>query len=306
MELRQLGVFVAIAEEGSFTAAADRLNLVQSAVSATIRTLEAELSTPLFERTTRRVMLTDAGHTLLPEARAILEASRLAIDAVDQVKGGVRGTVAVGIMQASASSAVSVPKLVAGFQRLHPLVTVRVRHVGGSEDIATHVRDGELDLGILSLPGEESGLELTELGREPMLLACPAGHPLSERKTVSIAELADEPFVDGTPGWGIRTVTDRAFAAAGLKRTLRFEVNDGPSVAQFVAAGLAVALLPPSIASSEPSLRLVPIRGEQPVFRTLLGVPNGRRLRAAPLAFAAFVRDDVAAQQRRPRVSRPH
>jgi DNA-binding transcriptional LysR family regulator len=293
MELRQLRAFVAIAEEGTFTAASDRLMLVQSAVSATIRALERELGTPLFERTTRRVALTDAGRALLPEARAILEASRLAVDAVDQVKGGVRGTVSLGIMQATASHAVSVPRLIAGFQAEHPLVTVTARHVGGSESIATHLREGSLDLGILSLPGEASGLELTELGREPMLLACPPGHPLAQRASVSLADLADEPFVDGPPGWGLRTVTDDVFAAAGVTRMLRFEVNDSLSIVQFVAEGLAVALLPPSIAQSSPSVRLIPLRGAAPVFPTLLGAPTGRRLRAAVHAFSEFVLADL-------------
>jgi DNA-binding transcriptional LysR family regulator len=292
MELRQLRAFVAIAEEGTFTAASDRLVLVQSAVSATIRALERELGTPLFERTTRRVALTDAGRVLLPEARATLEASRLAIDAVDQVKGGVRGTVSLGIMQATASDAVSVPRLIAGFQTEHPLVTVTARHVGGSERIAAHVREGSLDLGILSLPGESSGLELTELGREPMLLACRRGHPLAQRASVSLAELVDEPFVDGPPGWGMRTVTDDAFAAAGVSRTLRFEINDSLSIVQFVAEGLAIALLPPSIAASAPSVCLVPLKGVAPVFPTLLGMPTGRRLRAAPRAFSEFVLAD--------------
>jgi DNA-binding transcriptional LysR family regulator len=196
-------------------------------------------------------------------------------------------------MQATASHAVSVPRLIAGFQAEHPLVTVTVRHVGGSENIAAHVREGSLDLGILSLPGEASGLELTELGREPMLLACPPGHALAQRASVSLAELADEPFVDGPPGWGIRTVTDDVFAAAGVSKTPRFEINDSVSIVQFVAEGLAVALLPPSIAQSSPTVRLVPLKGVVPVFRTVLGVPTGRRLRAAVRAFAEFVLADL-------------
>jgi len=293
MELRQLRAFVAIVEEGTFTAASDRLMLVQSAVSATIRALERELGTPLFERTTRRVALTDAGRALLPEARAILEGSRLAVDAVDQVRGGVRGTVSLGIMQATASDAVSVPRLIAGFEAEHPLVMVTVRHVGGSESIAVHLREGSLDLGILSLPREAFGLELTELGREPMLLACPPGHPLAQRASVSLGELVDEPFVDFPPGWGIRTVTDEAFAAAGVSRTRRFEINDSLSIVQFVAESLAIALLPPSIAASAPSVRLVPLKGVAPVFRTLLGAPAGRRPRAAVRAFSAFVLADL-------------
>jgi DNA-binding transcriptional LysR family regulator len=298
MELRQLRAFVAIAEEGTFTAASDRLVLVQSAVSATIRALERELGTQLFERTTRRVTLTDAGQALLPEARATLEASRLAVDAVDQVKGGVRGTVSLGIMQATASHAVSVPRLIAGFQAEHPLVTVTARHVGGSDSIAAYVREGSLDLGILSMPADPTGLELTELGREPMLVACPPEHPLAGRDSVAIEELAGEPFVDGPPGWGIRTITDEVFAAAGVTRTLRFEVNDSLSIVQFVAEGLAIALLPPSIAQSAPSVPLIALRGAAPVFPTLLGAPTGRRPRAAVRAFSEFVLTELRSPAR--------
>lgn len=294
MELRQLRVFVAIAEEGTFTAASDRLIVVQSAVSATVRALERELGVALFERTTRRVELTDAGRALLPEARATLEAARLATDAIDQVRGGVRGTVSIGIMQASASDAVSVPRLVAGFRSEHPGVAITVRHVGGSENIASNVVEGELDLGILSLPREYPGLELTELGREPMQLACAQDHRLAGRKLVSLGELSDEPFVDGPPGWGIRIVADDAFAAAGIKRSLTFEVNDTQSILQFVAEGLAVALLPASIVQGAAPVRLVRLEEPVPVFRTLLGVPSGRRLRASVRAFSDFVRADVA------------
>ncbi|MEA2443482.1 MAG: hypothetical protein QOJ12_774, partial [Thermoleophilales bacterium] len=93
MELRHLATFVAVAEEGSFTRASDRLHIVQSAVSAGVRTLERELGAALFDRTTHQVELTDAGHALLPEARTTLAAARAAREAVDQVRGGLRGTV---------------------------------------------------------------------------------------------------------------------------------------------------------------------------------------------------------------------
>src|SRR3954454_13993560 len=106
MELRHLATFVAVAEEGSFTRAADRLHVVQSAVSAGVKTLEREFGTPLFTRTTHRVELTDAGHALLPEARATLAAAGAAREAVEQVRGGLRGTVTLGMMQADALNAV--------------------------------------------------------------------------------------------------------------------------------------------------------------------------------------------------------
>jgi DNA-binding transcriptional LysR family regulator len=198
-------------------------------------------------------------------------------------------------MQAAANQTVSVPRLIAGFQAEHPLVTISARHLGGSERLAEHVRDGDVDLGIVSLPEDFPGLDLIELDRQPVRLACAEHHRLAGRRRVSLAELADEPFVDGPPGWGNRAVADRAFAAAGLRRTLRFEVNDTQSIVQFVAEGLAVALLPPSMAATVPSVRLVQLDGATPVFRTLLAAPAGRRLRVAVQEFAAFVQANAAA-----------
>src|SRR5919198_4025886 len=152
MELRQLAVFVAVAEEASFTRAADRLHLVQSAVSASVRALERELGAALFDRTTRRVELTDAGEALLPEARNVLAAVGAAREAVDQVSGGLRGTLRIGTMQGQAMRAISVPRLLARFRAEHPGVEIQVGHTGGSVLMAEHVRAGRLDLAFVSLP----------------------------------------------------------------------------------------------------------------------------------------------------------
>src|ERR1700756_3323405 len=108
MELRQLATFVAVAEEGSFTRAADRLHVVQSAVSAGVRNLEKELGAMLFDPSPHSVKLTDAGRALLPEARATLAAAQAARDAVDEARGGLRGTVVLGTMQAQAMHAFNV------------------------------------------------------------------------------------------------------------------------------------------------------------------------------------------------------
>lgn len=224
----------------------------------------------------------------------MLEAERLAADAVDQAKGGIRGSVLLGIMQAAAGHAASVASLIAGFQTEHPLVTVTVRHVGGSQSLAENVREGVLDLGILSLPGDYPGLSFTELGREPMLLACAATHRLAGRDSVPLLELADEPFVDGPEGWGIRLASDQLFLRAGITRTLRYEVNDSLSIVEFVAAGLAVALIPPSMAEHVRGVQLIPLEGEAPMFRTLLGAPTMRRAPGAVHAFAEFIRANAA------------
>src|SRR5579862_8495288 len=197
MELRQLAAFVAVAEEGSFTRASDRLNVVQSAVSANVRNLERELGARLFDRSTHKVALTAEGHALLPEARATLQATMAARDAVDAVRGGVRGTVMLGIMQAQ-GNIVSVARVLAEFRSAHPAVQVHVRHAaGGSGEMALQVREGRLDLAFVAAPaGELPGVQLTALAGDPFRLVLAASHPLAARKIVELAALTDETHAD--------------------------------------------------------------------------------------------------------------
>src|SRR4051794_14465766 len=193
VELRQLTTFVAVAEAGSFTRAADRLHVVQSAVSAGVRNLEKELGAELFDRSTHSVKLTDSGRALLPEARATLAAAQAARDAVDEVRGGVRGTVSLGTMQAQGMHAIDLAAILATFRAEHPAVEVDVRHSGGSIEMAREVRDGRLDLAFVALPGDApAGVELTRLATEPVRLAVPAGHALARSTDVALAALGKE------------------------------------------------------------------------------------------------------------------
>jgi DNA-binding transcriptional LysR family regulator len=291
MELRQLRMFVAVAEEGGFSRAADRLHLVQSAVSAGIRGLERELGTPLFHRDTRHVELSDAGRALLPEARNVLSAVTLASDSVAQVGSGLRGSVTLGTMQAQGMRRVSTARLIATFQRDHTGVRISARHVGGSTEMARQIAEGGLDLGILSLIEQApAGLELTPLASEPILLACAPGHRLAGSQTVSLTELAAERFVEMPEGWGVRIATDRAFAAAGIRRTVSFELNDSASVIEFVREGLGVALLPVPMAAIAPEVLQIPIADAALSFDIFLAEPTGRRRTAAATALGAAIR----------------
>jgi DNA-binding transcriptional LysR family regulator len=290
MELRHLATFVAVAEEGSFTRASERLHVVQSAVSAGVRSLERELGTPLFDRTTHRVELTDAGAALLPEARATLAAARSAREAVDQVRGGLRGTVTLGIMQAAALGAIDVPRLLADFRADHPAVEVHARQ-GSSAEMADQVRDGRLDFAFVALPGRRAGgLDLTPLGREVMPLAVHDAHPLAGRTDVELAALTEETFADGPPNWGTRIAADRAFAAAGVQRRVTLEVNDTQTLVEFVRHGVAAAFLAPSFIRDRDGIALVPVRHHAPVFATYLAEPTMRRPSAAAAALLTLAK----------------
>jgi DNA-binding transcriptional LysR family regulator len=296
VELRHLSVFVAVAEEGSFTRAADRLHVVQSAVSASVRGLERELGVTLFDRTTHRDALTDPGSALLPEARATLAAAMAAREAVDQVRGGLRGTVTLGVMQAQAMAAISVPRLLRAFRDHHPAVEVRLRHGGGSAAMADQLREGRLDLGVLSLPERKpAGLTLTALSCEPIHLVCHPGHRLAQRADVELSMLADERFADLPPSWGVPLAVERALAAAGVRRTVVYEVNDTSTVIELVAEGLAVALLPRWPAFVDDAVAFVPIRHHAPSFETSIAVSSERRPSAAAAALL-----ELAKQQAQP------
>lgn len=294
MELRQLTTFVAVAEEGSFTRASERLHVVQSAVSAGIRKLERELGVPLFDRSTHQVSLTDAGLALLPEARRTLDAAATAREVIEAVKGGLRGTVALGTMQAQGMHSINVPRLLGDFRARHPGVAVTIRHTGGSSAMANQVREGRLDLAFVALPGGSwPGVTLTPLTSEPIALLVPTGHPLAKRTGVELADLADQTLVDLPSGWGTRMAVDRAFAAAGAQRTVAFEVNDTASMIEFIQHGLAVGLLPASFVDGLDEIVVVPIRHHVPRFAIAVASPSGRRLSAAARALLEAIQRHI-------------
>ncbi|GII57997.1 LysR family transcriptional regulator [Planotetraspora thailandica] len=248
MELRHLEYFVAVAEELNFTRASRRLHVVQSGVSAAIRSLEREMGVTLFDRNSQRVALSDAGIALLPEARATLDAARAAREAVQAVGEGLRGTVNIGTM--TSVPLVDMPGLLGHFHADHPKVTIRIRVApSGSAGLAEALGSGELDVAFLSLPGPpSSAIEVRPLAAVPLVLVVRADHPLAGERRVPLARLADEAFIDFPPGYGNRGVVDRAFAAAGVERRVTVEVADIATGSAFVRHGLGIAFLPAFVA----------------------------------------------------------
>ncbi|MCU1577141.1 MAG: hypothetical protein JWP70_1845 [Leifsonia sp.] len=294
MELRRLEHFVAVAEEQSFTRASQRIHLVQSALSVSIKALEAELGAPLFERTTHRVELTDAGIALLPEARATLAAAQGARDAVDAVAGGLRGTLRIGIMQSV--TAFDLAALLVQFHRERPGVELKPRPTrGGTMALVQDVASGELDLAFVSVPGRKHpGVTLTPLVTEPILLAVPPGHRLESREFVTLQDVAGETFVEVPSGWGTRLRTDQALAQAGVERVVGVEVADLSTLAELVRAGLGLGFLPESTLIGANRVNLVSLEPKL-MWEVSLAVPSTRRPSAAALAFLQLVRKTMPA-----------
>src|ERR1700742_520587 len=292
MKLHQLEYFVAVAEELSFTRGARRAHVVQSAVSAAITRLERELNAPLFERTRRRVILTDAGTALLPEARATLAAAQGARDALAAVRGRLGGTVSLGIMLSNGP--VDLAAVLGGFHAAHPDVVVHARQA--AEGTAAHLRDlrdGALDVALVALAGPPAaGIVARPIASEYLVLLVAPDGPLAGQASVDLAEVAAEPFIESPPGWGTRAVADRAFAARGLQRTVRFEVTDYQTMVAMVRGGLGVAFLPASSARQFTGVLALPVTGADLTWQVSVGVAQGRRLSAAG---QALLTDLVAA-----------
>lgn len=199
MDLRQMEVVVAVAEEGGFTAAAQRLHVVQSAVSSTVRALERELGTALFDRTTHRVSLTPAGEAFVPAARATLRSAEQARSAVDVAQGRLRGRVTVGTMQGVWAD-LHLP--LAALRAEHPEVSVRLRQAAVT-DIRQALREGTVDLAVVALDRQQQrGLVTRLLSREEMVLVSAPERPLAGSGaggTVTLAEAARLPMVEFTP-----------------------------------------------------------------------------------------------------------
>ena len=261
METRQLEYFVAVAEELSFTRAAQRLFAVQSSVSSAIRALEAELHTTLFDRSTRRVALSAAGAAFLPEAKTALEAVERARSVVQEAGDGLRGSVRIGIL--TSVNVLDLPGLLGAFHRKYPLVDIHVTvSVSGSSGHADDVRHGRLDIALLGLPPSDlAGLRTTVLASRPFVALLPAGHELADRAELSLADLAGEQFVDTLRGFGNRIVVDRAFETIGAPRRIVVEVSDMTTVPQYVRAGLGVAVVPELFLVDEPGMVIRPLAG---------------------------------------------
>ena len=259
MEMRQLEYFVAVADELSFSRGAARVHVVQSAVSSAVAKLERELGVTLIDRSRLRITLTAPGAAFLVEARATLDAARRARETAASFDGQLSGTVDLGTLQSTGG--IDVPAVLSWFHDTHPLVSVRLRQsVGGSADHLAAVADGSMDLALVALTGRApNGVTTRVLSSEPLMFVCWPGHRLADGDHVVPADLAAETVVGYPRGWGVRRLTDEAFADAGVDPAAPYEVSDYRTAAGLVRHRLGVTLMPATEASRLDDLRVLPL-----------------------------------------------
>jgi len=298
MQLQQLRYFVALADHGSFTAAARECNVAQPALSQQIRRLEREVGVTLVDRTTRRVRLNQAGELMLERVRRALAEIDAGVAELDTLAGIRGGRVAIGAMQTLGPFDLS--RLLATFHGRYPDVELAVREEP-SETLAEMLRSDALDLAFLSVTHriQGHGLEFRRLATEEVVAVLPPDHQLAGRKRLRMAELADERFIAFRERAMLRRLLVGAAQEAGFEARVAFESNEVARVRAMVSRGLGVSVLPRSDVDADPAVAVVSL--EKPALSrdVTLVWREERRLGPPAAAFLALARsaDETGATQ---------
>jgi DNA-binding transcriptional LysR family regulator len=241
VDLRQLEVVRAVADTGSFTAAAQRLHVSQSAVSRQVLLLEEELREPLFLRLGRKVRLTDAGEALLQLARRVLTDIRETATAIADHQTALKGTVRLG---GGMTVCLHVfPDLLKEYRRKHPGVEVKLT-TGGTPQLIERVRAGALDVALLTLPIEGADLAQVRVMREELLLVTHPSHPLARQRRLAPADLDGKPCVLFEAGSSTRRVIDEMFAREQIQPRIVMETENVEILKALTSAGMGMTIVP--------------------------------------------------------------
>ncbi|KAA9149536.1 LysR family transcriptional regulator [Amycolatopsis acidicola] len=275
METRQLRHFLAVADLGTFTAAAERLRISQPGLSSSIRALEHGLGAQLFVRSRKRATLTEAGRNLYAGARRALATLEAVETQIRRGHGVAKSTLRVGSIPSFAG--LDLAALLSRFTAQNPNVDVDVT-VGMPLRLFADLIEEKIELGFVTMPLDlPENLKLTPLATYPMVLACPLGHRLTTHDSVQLEALADETFVDFRPELAARQVTDHAFTTARIPRTVRVTCNEIGSLLELVAHGLGLAIVPRPLAiATRVPIALVPLDNASLVWTVAAAtLPNG-------------------------------
>jgi DNA-binding transcriptional LysR family regulator len=247
LTIRQLRALAVLQSTGSVTAAANRLNLTQPAVTLQLRNLQTLAGLPLIQRTGDGMVLTDAGLNVLALAERV-EAALLDCErSLDMIAGRSGGRVSIA---AVSTAKYFVPFAIAAFSRRFPKVDVTLR-IGNREDIREALRGYDLDIAIMGRPPVDVQVEIRPLGKHPHVIIAAADHMLSNKKRIAVADLASESFITREIGSGTRMLMEQFFQKSGLKPKIGMEMDSNETIKQAVIAGLGIAFISQHTVSHE-------------------------------------------------------
>ncbi len=300
MDLRQLAALTAVADCGTFSAAADRLHTVQSNVSAHIARLERQLGVTLVDRSAGR--LTEEGEVVVARARRVQNELDALVADVNALRNEVVGDVRVGIIGTVARWLV--PALHHRMSLAHPGVHMIIVDAS-TTSLAPQLLAGSLSLAIVNLPIADPDMAITPLFDEDMIAVIPNDHPLSSRSSLSIDDLDGIPLILPPSGTSYRTELDRSAEAAGIRLVAQAEIDGVRLIASLAFDGLGVAIVPATAVFRHGSgpWKSVAVEGMAP---RQVGVVQRRRgmLPAPARALLSVLQSVLAAEtQRQPGIS---
>lgn len=241
MELHQLRYFLAIAERGTFTAAAEACHVSQPSLSAQVAKLEDELGGPLFDRSRQGAKLTQRGELFRPRAAEALHQLELATLELADLDGLKRGSVALGSLPTTGTYLL--PPVLTAFRQAHPGISIQLREES-SPRLAEALLAAEVELTLLDEAGLAEGMTAEKLFTEPLYAAVPPGHRFAGRASLALADLADEPLILMKSGHGFRKIIVDAFHQLGLEPRVVSESGSIETIQALVEAGLGLTLVP--------------------------------------------------------------
>lgn len=265
-ELNRLLYFLAVAETLSFREAASRLNVAQPALSRAVQQLETELGFKLLERTTRRVRLTPAGAVLAKEADEALQQLRRSVRSAAQAAAGKAGEIVVGYSAQAANG--PMPTIVLAFRKAVPDAQVGLYSLSSDEQAAAF-DSGRIDLGFMLSAAVKEPLRHIVVARERFVVLVARHHPLGKRTSLRLRELANVPFVMGTPKrWlTFRSLINNVCLKAGFLPKVAEEADDVPLLLQLISLGRGITLYGSAVAPSLPAdIVAIPVREADAAF----------------------------------------
>ena len=288
MDLRQLNHLIAVAEHQSFSAAARALHTVQSNVSTHVAKLEKELGAALIDRHTMEP--TAEGRAVLERARRIRTELQAINDDIVSMRHEVAGEVRIGCIGTTGRWMAS--PLLGRLAERHPALRP-VLVDATTTSLTPRVLDGDLDMAIVNTPVVEASLESEPLFDEERIIVAPADHPLADRGTIDVADLAEHPVMLTPRGTTFRDAIDQELAAAGVRLTAAAEVDGLRLLASLAYQGYAPALLPASAVSGYPDGNWSLVHVEGLARRSVGLVRNRRTTPSMPIRAAREVLLDV-------------
>jgi len=286
MDLRRLEHFLAVADHEGFTAASRAVGTSQPALSLSVKELETELATPLFQRLGRRVVLTPAGSALVGPARQALRGVATGRAAVASVAGLRTGTLAIASLPTLAADPLA--GLVGRFRRIHPGITVDLAAPDDSTAVVSTVRDGRAELGLTDADDPADDLVTHEVGRQALLVIVPPGTEVGTG-AAALADLGDLPFVAAPRGTSTRRLLEAGFPP-GAQPGVAVVTAQRDAMVPLVLSGAGAALVPEGTARSAEGQGAVVVRPDPPVTRSIILVHPRGPLAPAADAFVALAR----------------